>query len=301
MVVNALDEILFWEDFFAFRARIRILSAKYYPHDPESYFREKGEAFQESIPTREEFLRRLAYYEKHGSPLWTSGRNAAIDDLSATDMEKAFLNCTAEQGAERAASMEKTLSANRPRFEHYAEAILHRDRNTVLELTVGAGLGSGAVMRKMKECDSYFGVDIDFRCAKNADGLAKHYGVRGLGMAASLWNLPFDDGVFSSVCCHCGLNECREVPTILREAVRVLAPSGRIVLSCLNLDRVSMGLPCFLSYGFSEEEATALMERVRMYAGFASVDRILTALGCIRVDSRPWENGAGRTLVYEKA
>ena len=154
-------------------------------------------------------------------------------------------------------------------------------------------------MRNMKNTDYYMGADMDFVCAKNADALAKYYNVNGLGIAASLWNLPFEDRMFTSVCCNAGLEECREIPAILREAYRVLAPKGRIVLHCLGW-RKAQGRDLFDRYGFSEAEALRWLKAVHLYADPHDVDRQLLDLGMIST-ARKTDAALGEILIYEKA
>ena len=85
--------------------------------------------------------------------------------------------------------------------------------------------------------------------------------INGLGIATSLWHLPFEDNMFTSVCSNAGLEECREIPTIIQEAYRVLMPGGKIVLRCLNTDK-TQSYARFEQYGFSEEEMIASFKHI---------------------------------------
>ena len=43
MILNALDEVLFWEDIPLLKTFMEKIVSQYYPHDPETYFKEKKE------------------------------------------------------------------------------------------------------------------------------------------------------------------------------------------------------------------------------------------------------------------
>ena len=143
------------------------------------------------------------------------------------------------------------------------------------------------------------GVDIDFLCAKNADAIGRYYGVRLLGVCCSLWQLPFPENSFSAVCCLNGLNECREVPTILREAVRVLAPGGRMVLTMAS-SGYEKYQDLFALFHISRQEGLDLLRRARLYAAPEDVDAVLQPLGLRKVDGQVLEGG-GVLAEYEKS
>ena len=196
---------------------------RYYPHDFENYHKNQESFFKSVIPNKVEFIRRLENYAKVGQPFWISGRNKLSDDIDANSMIKAISVSTKIDNGEQKAKQASQWQKNNSSFwKFYTNNILHQQENRILELTIGAGGGTNAVMREMTHRDYYMGVDIDFVCAKNADALAKYYNINGLGIATSLWKLPFDDCLFTSVCCNAGLEECREIPTIVEEAYRVL-------------------------------------------------------------------------------
>ena len=140
--------------------------------------------------------------------------------------------------------------------------------------------------------------DIDFICAKNADAFANYYEVNGLGIATSLWNLPFNDQMFTSVCSNTGLEECREIPTIISEAYRVLIPGGRIVLRCIDADK-AQGRNLFQTYGFSTEEMISMLKKVRLYSNVENVEELLLSCG-FKMIARETDKDLGYIIVYEK-
>lgn len=299
MVIGEFGEILFWSDISKLLRKERELRAKYTPdisNEGERMFDEKKQEFiLQEIPTKDDFLKRIEYYEKHGKPVWIAGRNPCCDDLSISQLQKAYRN--ESRGAERAVNFEGAIAGWAKHIEFYTDSILSDRENHILELTIGAGFGTLFVVRSMRDCDFYVGVDIDYKCAKNAEGILRYYGKSGNGIATSLWNLPFDDETFHVVCSHLGIDECREIPTILSEAVRVLEPGGRIVLT-LNDSGYSRAGWYFNLYNIDEEEALDCLRRVRKYSDRTQIDEIMTGLNMTFTDFRQFD---GRyVVVYTK-
>ena len=299
MILNALDEVLFWEDIETLKQFTKENSRKFYPHDYENYYKNAKNFFRTVIPSKAEFIHRLETYADIGQPIWISGRNELSDDIDAEAMVKAIsVSSKISNGKEKAARASKWRENNPSFWNFYTDNILHQQENKILELTVGAGGGTTAVMQKMTEQDYYMGVDIDFGCAKNADALAKYYNINGLGIATSLWRLPFDDCMFTSVCCNAGLEECREVPTIIKEAYRVLKPGGKITLHCVNTNKIQ-SYPRFEEYGFSEEEMIFWLKQIRMFASIESLEELLTHCG-FKLFKKMTDERLGSILVFEK-
>ena len=299
MILNALDEVLYWDDVTRLCTFVQKNMKKYHPHDPDSYYKEKERFLRESIPDKTDFIRRMQYYQKKGGPVWVSGRNQLSDDITAEDLRKAIcISATAENGRSKAAMVERIFERDPDFWNFYSRNIVYAPQNTILELTVGAGVGTTAVMRTMTDDDLYMGVDIDFICAKNADALAKHFGVKGLGIATSLWNMPFDDAMFTTVCSNAGLEECREIPTILKEASRVLVPTGRLVLHCLKPDKAAW-YPYFSQYGFSDSETRNWLKKLRLYADIEQIKELAAECGLQCRDIK-CDDAKGYIVVFEK-
>lgn len=299
MILNALDEILFWENISLLKSFIHQNMLMYYPNDPENFYLEKDMFLKQHIPDKETFRSKLIHYSRNGTATWISGRNGLSDDIDINSMIKAIkASSQIENGKKKASQASKWQEAN-PNFWHfYSSNVLHNDSNRILELTVGAGGGTNAVMMDMHESDYYMGVDIDFVCAKNADALAKYYKINGLGIATSLWNLPFDDEMFTSVCSNVGLEECREIPTILSEAVRVLAPKGRITIHCLSQGK-ALWYSYFEKYGFTQAEARDWLCKVRLFSDVDQVKELLKINGLSLQDQKDDEK-LGHIIVFEK-
>ncbi len=299
MVLNALDEILFWDNILALKRFMHQNMLKYYPHDSENFYAEKNKFLKQYIPDKETFISKLVYYLKNGTATWVSGRNELSDDIDKGSMIKAIkISSRIENGRKKALQASKWQETN-PNFWHfYSSNVLYNDSNHILELTIGAGGGTNAVMMNMRETDYYMGIDIDFVCAKNADALAKYYQVNGLGFSTSLWNLPFDDEMFTSICSNAGLEECREIPTILAEAARVLAPKGRITIRCLRQEN-ALWHSYFEKYGFTQAETKEWLCKVRLFSDVDQVKDLLKSNGLSLIDQKDDEK-LGHIIVFEK-
>ena len=300
MVFNAIADVLFWEDIDTLKNFFEENWKNFYPHDFAGWRKISAEFMKSQIPDKAEFIRRLEKYAEVGKPVWISGRNNSIDDIDTDTMIKAItVSSKISNGEQKAAQASKLQEKHQLHRNIYIDNIFHLQSNHILELTIGAGGGTNRVMKRMTERDFYMGVDIDFICAKNADALAKYYNVNGLGIAASLWNLPFNDCMFTSVCCCHGLNECREIPTILKEAYRVLKPGGKFVIECTHNIRNTQSYRDFSIYNFSDEEMIYWLKQLRMYAGSQNVEEILAACG-FKFCNRIIDVNLRDILVYEK-
>lgn len=299
MILNALDEILFWDSIPLLKSFISENMHRHYPHNRDTFYEEKEAFLKQYIPDKETFLSKLAYYAQYGTAIWVSGRNRLSDDIDMHSMIKAIKTSSQiENGGKKAMQASKWQQTNPDFWDFYSRNVLHKKSNYILELTVGAGGGTNAVMAKMGDCDYYMGVDIDFVCAKNADALAKYYHINGLGIAMSLWNLPFEDEMFTSICTNAGLEECREIPTILAEAARVLAPGGRIIIRCLKSEK-ALWHSYFEKYGFTPSEIREWLRKVRLFSDVNQVKELLINNGLSLVCQKDSEN-MGHIIVFEK-
>ncbi len=304
MVGNEWDDILYWADYEPFSRFCRELDRRYDIRNPAEYDKwceERDAFYRRTIPTKEEFVRRFQSYALHGKPRWVEGHHKLVNELTAEELMRSYHYASDQNGAERVFAAEKArlgwASQHLPHYTAKVCASTHNGTHRIMEMTVGAGVGTNAIVRSMTDDMAYVGVDIDFICAKNADAIGRYYGKNALGMCASLWHLPLEDNLFDVVCSHFGLDECREINTILNEATRVLKPGGKLVLVSRHngwLRRHSI----FETYGIDKEQALDLMRQVRLYADFEQLDTLITERGFVKTDYIPFEKWY--VVEYEK-
>lgn len=294
MVNNEWDDILFWENYKPCYEMLQELERKYGddPANWERWHREHYDFYKQTIPNKEEFIRRFEYYELHGKPHWIEGHHRTMNELTKEELLDSIRHVTKENGEYHVEVLEKARQGwAAQHLAPYAEKVCSAtsEEHKIMEMTVGAGVGTNAIVRSMTDKMFYAGVDIDFYCAKNADAIGRYYGKNAIGICASLWNLPFSDNLFDVVCSHFGFDECREIPTILKEAVRVLKPGGRFV----SVSRHNIWLrrhEIFESYDIGENEALELMRKARLYTDFEQLDALAGKMGLVKVDYIPFEN-----------
>ncbi len=262
------------------------------PANYESWHRDHYDFYKQTIPNKEEFIRRFRYYELHGKPHWIEGHHRTMNELTRQELMDSFRHVTKENGEYCVEVSEKArLGWAEEHLAPYAEKVCAAtsEEHKIMEMTVGCGVGTNAIVRSMTDKMFYTGVDIDFVCAKNADAIGRYYGKNAIGICASLWNLPFSDNLFDVVCSHFGFDECREIPTILKEAVRVLKSGGRLI----TVSRHNAWLrrhEIFESYDIDEKEALELMRKARLYTDFEQFDALAGEAGLVKVDYIPFEN-----------
>ena len=205
MVNNEWDDILFWENYKPCYEMLQELERKYGddPANWERWHREHYDFYKQTIPNKEEFIRRFEYYELHGKPHWIEGHHRTMNELTKEELLDSIRHVTKENGEYHVEVLEKARQGwAAQHLAPYAEKVCSAtsEEHKIMEMTVGAGVGTNAIVRSMTDKMFYAGVDIDFYCAKNADAI---------GICASLWNLPFSDNLFDVVCSHFGFDECR--------------------------------------------------------------------------------------------
>lgn len=303
MVNGECSDVLFWEDYESFQCFMQELDRKYDTdcyhkegipvpkHLYDSFDKEKDDYYNQVISNKEEFIRRFKHYELYGKPYWIEGKNKYVNELD----DKAFLNTfhyiSEKNGAYLVEISEKArLGWAAQHLKHYAKKVCSETNKEqkIMEMTVGSGVGTNAIVRSMTDKMFYMGVDIDFLCAKNADAIGRYYSKNAIGICTSLWNLPFSDNMFDVLCSHFGFDECREIPTILKEAVRVLKPGGRFI----SVSRHNIWIrrhEIFEKYDISEKEALNMMRKARLYTDLDYFDTLACEAGLVKVDYIPFE------------
>lgn len=289
-----LDDILYWKDYESFQKMIEELNKKYDKGynsiQYNSWYDELNAYYRKTIPDKKEFIRRFKEYELYAKPNLIEGNNQNI--LSQENILDCFRNVSKENDIFHVRMLEIALQGwAAQHLSHYAEKICFTTskEHKILEIMVGDGTGTSSIVRSLKDDMYYIGVDIDLLCAKNADDIGRYYGKNAIGICSNLYDLPFSDNLFDVVCSHFGFDECREIPTILKEAVRVLKPGGRFVsVSKDNLWLRSYYI--FKKYDIDKSEALELMRKVRLYTDFEHFDSLAVEAGLMKVDYIPFGN-----------
>lgn len=130
-------------------------------------------------------IRSMRHYELHGKPHWIEGHHRTMNELTREELLDSFRNVTKENGIFHVEISEKARQGwAAQHLSRYAEKICSQagKEHKIMEMTVGAGVGTNAIVRSMTEEMFYMGVDIDFTCAKNADAIGKYYGKNAIGL-----------------------------------------------------------------------------------------------------------------------
>jgi ubiquinone/menaquinone biosynthesis C-methylase UbiE len=111
------------------------------------------------------------------------------------------------------------------------EAATLRAGERVLDIACGTGIVARTAARTLGGEASIIGLDISAPMLAAARSAAKAEGVSAEWREGSAVNLPLADATFDVVFCQQGLQFFPDRLAALREMFRVLAPSGRLVLS----------------------------------------------------------------------
>jgi len=270
MVVNELVEVLFWSNIQEYIEFEKENVAKYLPDNENEYFRQRNNFLLDRIKTKENFIDLIEYYSINGKADW-HGRNDVQNctTILHSDIVNAFKYGTYERGGELFLRHKNASNTWAVHLDDYGKTVNNRDNIDILELTIGAGVGTYAVLNSILPSNRMISVDIDFVCVRNADGLAKYFEVddRVCGLNANFWNLPLADSIFDTVCTHYGLDESREVPKTLNEVSRVLKDGGRFIVIARGNAYIRHKNIWDL-FNIAEKEAPLLLQKARMYSGF---------------------------------
>jgi len=298
LLTTEMEDVLFWrerENYAKFKAKI----FESLRHDEAVYDAARQEYLRKHIGSKENFCARIADYAAHGEV-----DAQEFVPLSRDDISEALQNGSLESGAKRGDLCKRMAQGWALHLEDYGKAVNDADHQTIVELGTGAGLGTWAVLKRLRPGSSLLSTDFDYACVKNADALAKHFGLEGhaAGILANYWQLPFGASSIDVVCAHYSLDECREVPAALSEAARVLGSGGRFML-ITRMDSWDRQRIFVEPFGITREECVDLMRQARLMCDPEQLIAWAKACGLMllsRKDYAPEGSHARVLMVFQK-
>jgi ubiquinone/menaquinone biosynthesis C-methylase UbiE/uncharacterized protein YbaR (Trm112 family) len=182
---------------------------------------------------------------------------------------------TSEIGKKRIEMSEKMINKWACHLMDYGELVTENKSGIIVELATGAGLGTCGVVNSGLGNSKLISIDIDYAAAANAIGIAKYLGQEEYidSLVANFWFLPLKNDCIDVVCSHYGLDEAREINSILAEISRILKVGGKFI----NVSRKDPTIRIRQTLGhleFSEEEYMKLASYAGFYCGMDALKKV---------------------------
>jgi len=305
MFIMELPDVLMWRETQEYVKAVQEIWKVYgdVQNQPDLTIHMENQYILDKIQTKKEFIRRIEDYAANSSLTWQGQMSSHCAVMFRNDIDIALRSGTCESGEAKHYLMESMAQSWAFHIEDYAKAVNTCDGQYILELATGAGLGTWAVLKEFPPSSRLLSIDIDFACTRNADGLAQFFNIanRVAGLPANFWFLPFADETFDCACTHYGLDESREMPTILQEVARLLKPGGRFIVFARKnpYDRQQRFMSLF---GIDADECNPLLYKARLYSGPDNLIAVAQHYGLAVVDKIVYkpETGHHRVLIAFK-
>ena len=93
MVNNEWDDILYWDNYEPFHKFMQELDRRYDISDSTQYDKwceERDIFYRQTIPDKEEFVRRFQNYTFQGKPHWIEGHHKMMNEITEAELMKSY-------------------------------------------------------------------------------------------------------------------------------------------------------------------------------------------------------------------
>ena len=230
---------------------------------------------------------------KHSSP---------VPGIMRSQFASAVQRIRPEWGKEHLSYLRSRMGATY--WPEFVKEVSKSTPEILLELGCGACTATQAVVDGYPSFQRLLTIDIDFMCAKVAEGLFHYQGhLRRVDpLVGSFWFLPVRASSVDAVLCVGSLSESRGIDRVMEEVARVLCSGGRFIDVERTKPMPNWVLCIFAELGFSENEMRVLASRAGLYAGPEELCKTAVSKGLEPIVTRtPGSGGRENTLfVFKK-
>jgi ubiquinone/menaquinone biosynthesis C-methylase UbiE len=202
-----------------------------------------------------------------------------VPGISQSQFARAVQRIRPEWGKKHLSYLRSCMGATY--WPEFVREVCKSTPEILLELGCGAGTATQAVVDGYPSFQRLLTIDIDFMCAKVAEGLFHYQGFlhRVDPIVGSFWFLPVRTSSVNAVFCVGSLSESREIDRAMEEVAKVLCSGGRFIDVERAKPMPNWILSLFAELGFSENEMRALASRAGLYAGPENLCKIAVSKG----------------------